>query len=73
MSKLSEMIKELCPDGVEYKKLGELAHYAKDRIKISDIDARNYVGVEHLRQNTEGREMSVTVDCKNKLHSKRDY
>ncbi len=61
MSKLSEMIKELCPDGVEYKKLGEIAHYAKDRIKISDIDARNYVGVEHLRQNTEGREMSVTL------------
>ena len=61
MSKLSETIKELCPDGVEYKKLGEIAHYAKDRIKISDIDARNYVGVEHLRQNTEGREMSVTL------------
>ena len=61
MSKLSEMLKELCPDGVEYKKLGEIAHYAKDRIKISDIDARNYVGVEHLRQNTEGREMSVTL------------
>mgnify|MGYP000875440055 CR=1 FL=1 len=61
MSRLSEMIKELCPDGVEYKKLGEIAHYAKDRIKISDIDARNYVGVEHLRQNTEGREMSVTL------------
>lgn len=25
MSRLSEMIKELCPDGVEYKKLGEIA------------------------------------------------
>ena len=25
MSKLSAMIKELCPDGVEYKKLGEIA------------------------------------------------
>ena len=24
MSKLSEMIKELCPDGVEYKKLKEI-------------------------------------------------
>ncbi|AKT54891.1 hypothetical protein ADJ74_03400 [Selenomonas sp. oral taxon 478] len=58
---MSEMIKELCPDGVEYKKLGEIAHYVKDRIKISDIDTRNYVGVEHLRQNTEGREMSVTL------------
>lgn len=25
MSKLDEMIRELCPDGVEYKKLGEIA------------------------------------------------
>ena len=25
MSRLCEMIKELCPDGVEYKKLGEIA------------------------------------------------
>ena len=25
MSKLEELIQELCPDGVEYKKLGEVA------------------------------------------------
>lgn len=25
MSKLDELIRELCPDGVEYKKLGEIA------------------------------------------------
>ena len=25
MSKLQELIQELCPDGVEYKKLGEVA------------------------------------------------
>ena len=27
MSKLQELIRELCPDGVEYKKLGELLDY----------------------------------------------
>ena len=61
MSRLSEMIKELCPDGVEYRKLEEIAHYVRERIKVSEIDVCNYVGVEHLRQNTEGREMSVTL------------
>lgn len=25
MSKLDELLRELCPDGVEYKKLGEIA------------------------------------------------
>ena len=25
MSKLSDLIRELCPDGVEYKKLGKVA------------------------------------------------
>ena len=27
MSKLEELIAELCPDGVEYKKIGELVNY----------------------------------------------
>ena len=61
MSRLREMIQELCPDGVAYRKLGEIAHYVRERIKVSEIDVCNYVGVEHLRQNTEGREMSVTL------------
>lgn len=61
MSRLSEMIKELCPDGVEYRKLGEIAYYVKERIKVSDVDACNYVGVEHLRQDTKGRETSEAL------------
>ena len=27
MSKLEELIKELCPDGVEYMKMGDLVNY----------------------------------------------
>ena len=61
MSRLSEMIKELCPDGGEYRKLGEIAYYVKERIKVSDVDACNYVGVEHLRQDTKGRETSEAL------------
>ena len=61
MSKLSEMIKELCPDGVEYKKLGEIAYYAKERIKTQAIEVHNYVGVEHLLQEKSGRELSTSL------------
>ena len=55
MSKLQELIRELCPDGVEYKKLGEvcdfingfafkssLFHENGDRIiRITNIDGTN--------------------------------
>ena len=61
MSRLRELMKELCPDGVEYKKLGEIAHYAKTRINICNIEIHNYVGVEHLRQNKEGRIQSLSL------------
>ena len=29
MSKLDELIKEYCPDGVEYKKLGDIASISR--------------------------------------------
>ncbi len=61
MSRLRELMKELCPDGVEYKKLGEIAYYAKTRINICNIEIHNYVGVEHLRQNKEGRIQSLSL------------
>ena len=53
MSKLSEMIKKLCPNGVEYKRLGEVAHYSITRIDASNITSRNYVGVENLKPDKE--------------------
>ena len=61
MSRLRELMEELCPNGVEYKKLGEIAHYAKTRINICNIEIHNYVGVEHLRQNKEGRIQSLSL------------
>ena len=30
MSKLVELIQELCPDGVEFRKLGEISQYCKE-------------------------------------------
>ena len=32
MSKLEELIQELCPDGVEYKVLGEICNISRGRV-----------------------------------------
>lgn len=61
MSHLQELIDQLCPDGVEYKKLGEVAHYAKERIPAENVDEDTYVGVENLLQNKQGKEKSSSV------------
>ena len=45
MSNLDELIQELCPNGVEYVSLGDIAHYARNRISASDVNESNYVGV----------------------------
>lgn len=55
MSRLDELMQELCPNGVEYKTLGEIAHYARTRISASDVNESNYVGVENLLQNKQGK------------------
>lgn len=45
MSKLKELIERLCPDGVEYKPLGELAFIPKERVNIKRIPNGLYIGV----------------------------
>lgn len=61
MSKINELIQTLCPDGVEYKKLGEVAEYAKGRILATDVDENTYVGVDNLLQNCRGVKESTNV------------
>lgn len=61
MSKINELIQTLCPDGVEYKKLGEVAEYAKGRIPATDVDENTYVGVDNLLQNCRGVKESTNV------------
>lgn len=55
MSKLDELIAELCPNGVEYKELHEVACYSKDRLDATEINENTYVGVENLLQNKQGK------------------
>ena len=39
MSRLEELIAELCPDGVSHVELNDIAEYAKDRIDASEVNA----------------------------------
>ena len=61
MSRLDELIAELCPDGIVRLPLEQVAHYAKDRISAADVDADNYVSVENLLQNKMGKTMASSV------------
>ena len=60
MSRLDELIKELCPDGVEFKRLGDVANYSNQRIDAQLINAESYVGVENLLQNKQGKTTANT-------------
>ena len=61
MSRLDELIRNLCPDGVEFRKLGEISQYCKERIDASTVDKTCYVGVENLLQNKQGKTLSSAV------------
>lgn len=61
MTKLDELIRNLCPDGVEFRKLGEISQYCKERIDASTVDKTCYVGVENLLQNKQGKTLSSAV------------
>lgn len=61
MSKLEELIQELCPDGVEYKSLSEIAHYSTERINANSVTAENYIGVDNLLPNKQGKKLSNYV------------
>ncbi len=47
--------------GWEVKKLGEVCEYAKTRIKSEAISTNNYVGVDNLLQNCQGKTIATKV------------
>lgn len=67
MSRLQELIQELCPDGVEYKTLGEVAPYSSNRIDADMVDAESYVGVDNLLPNKQGKTSSNYVPSTDRL------
>lgn len=46
---------------MEWKTLGEVAEYSKERISFDKLDKNNYVGVDNLLQNKEGKTISNYV------------
>ena len=66
-SKLQDLINRLCPNGVEYRKLGEVCSYATERIDSSSVSSHTYVGVESLLQDRCGRVDSVSVPSEGRV------
>ena len=47
--------------------MGELAKYSNDRISASELNAENYVSVDNLLQNREGKKLSNHVPSKGNM------
>ena len=48
-------------DGWEYRKLGDVCEYAKTRVNSREISIENYIGVDNLLQNCQGRTLATKV------------
>lgn len=61
MSRLDDLIEELCPNGVKHVQLSDISHYAKKRIDVTAVDETTYVGVENLLQNKMGKTNASSI------------
>ncbi|MGP9615227.1 restriction endonuclease subunit S [Brachybacterium sp. AOP42-B2-9] len=55
MSRIDELIRELCPDGVRHVALSEVADYSSTRVDAADLDETTFVGVDNLVAEKGGR------------------
>ena len=55
MSRIDDLIRDLCPDGVEYKPLGDVARYSPRKVSADDINSTTFVGVDNLVSQKRGR------------------
>ncbi len=67
MKSLETLLHTLCPDVVMYSLLEEVTHYSKERIDISKVDINNYVSVENLLQNKQGKTTASSVPFSGKV------
>lgn len=63
---LHSLIQRYCPNGVEYKALEYVASYSKNRIDSQILDEHNYVGVENLLQNKQGKTLANSIPKESK-------
>jgi len=55
MSRIDDLIADLCPDGVEYAALSAVAGYSSARIDASELNETSFVGVDNLVADKGGR------------------
>lgn len=55
MSRIDDLIREHCPDGVEYHPLRAVAEYSTRRIAAAALDPSDFVGVDNLLANRGGK------------------
>ena len=55
MTTLKQLIDQLCPDGVEYVRLGDVAPYANSRVSAASLDNSTFVGVDNLLKDMGGK------------------
>ncbi len=55
MSRIDDLIEELCPDGVRHVSLSDVASYSDTRVDASRLDGTSFVGVDNLVANKGGR------------------
>lgn len=67
MSKLKQLLNTLCPEGIEYRPLEEVAEYSKVHIDVTQVNAENYVGVDNLISNKQGKTISSYVPSEGRL------
>ena len=61
MSKIDDMIRKLCPNGVEYRPLSDICFYPRRGTEISFLTEDTYVGVENLLKDKGGKVKSTCV------------
>ena len=55
MSHIDDLVRDICPDGVEYKPLGDVARYSPRRVSADALNSATFVGVDNLLSNKRGR------------------
>ena len=64
---IQDLMQRYCPDGVEYKPLGDFAHFSVERVDADDMDAENYVSVDNLLPDKQGKTISDYVPEEGKV------
>lgn len=54
-------------NGVEFRELGEVADYSRTRVSATKLNDKNYVGVDNLLQNKQGKTISNCVPISGNL------